>query len=96
MPSVTGLRMMRRASGSLLLASLLAALPHLALAQSPSPAPVSEAPPPAELTVVAAYPAVVVDPGDAASFAIASGSRVACRATTCGSRTACTSAWPTP
>jgi uncharacterized membrane protein len=63
--------MMRRASGSLLLASLLAALPHLALAQSPSPAPVSEAPPPAELTVVAAYPAVVVDPGDAASFAIA-------------------------
>jgi uncharacterized repeat protein (TIGR01451 family) len=42
-----------------------------ALAQSPSPAPVDVAPAPTELTVVAAYPSVVVDPGGAATFAVA-------------------------
>jgi uncharacterized membrane protein len=45
-------------------------LPGGALAQSPSPAPQTELPPPEELTVVATYPSVVVDPGGAASFTI--------------------------
>jgi uncharacterized membrane protein len=72
MPLRTASPAARRTAGCLLLTLTLATMsPLAATAQSPSPAPPAEAPPPTELTVVASYPSVVVDPGGAASFALA-------------------------
>jgi uncharacterized membrane protein len=71
---VTPLRATLPMAAGLSLALAVAALsPMAVLAQTPtpSPTPTITAPAPTELTVVAAYPSVVVDPGDAATFELA-------------------------
>jgi uncharacterized membrane protein len=71
MRSRTAIRAILPTAGSLALALAgLSLTPLVALGQSPAPTPAAEVPPPTELTVVAAYPSVVVDPGDAATFAL--------------------------